>query len=277
MFMMRVFRTVLIAVSTSAVMCGIAFAQVPTGQISGRVTDPSGAVLPGVDVTVTQTDTGLVRSMVSNDAGQYALPSLPVGPYRMEATLQGFRTFVQEGITLQVNANLVVDPVLPLGELSETITVSARPSDIAVETRSMGVGNLIDRERILELPLPARNVTNLIMSAGAAVQVDTSPSWGMATGVNIAVAGGQRFGVAYIARRRRAHQPVRPDRDADAVPGFTAGVPGQHQLAGRGHRPRLGRLGQRRDPIGHERVSRRSVLVRTPCDVQRPEGRRDTG
>src|SRR5688572_8691215 len=177
---------------------GTAVAQVPTGQISGRVTDSSGAVLPGVDVTVTQTDTGLVRTAVTNDTGQYAIPSLPLGPYRLEATLQGFRTFVQSGITLQVNANLVVDASLSVGALNETITVTSRPSDIAVETRSMSVGSVIEREQILELPLPARNVTNLIMSAGAAVEVDQSPSWGMATGVNIAVAGGQRFGVAYL-------------------------------------------------------------------------------
>jgi hypothetical protein len=60
-----------------------------------------------------------------------------------------------------------------LGELQETITVTARPSDIAVETRSMGVGGVIERERILELPLPARNVTNLINMAGAAVTAGT--------------------------------------------------------------------------------------------------------
>ena len=185
------------AVAATLLAYGMVFAQAPTGQISGRVTDSSGAVLPGVTITVTQTDTGLVRSVVSNETGVYAVPSLPVGPYRVEATLTGFRTFVQTGITLQVNANLVVDAVLPLGELNETITVTARPSDIAVETRSMGVNNVIDRERLAEIPLPARNVTNLIMSAGAAVQVDQSPTWGMATGVNIAVAGGQRFGVNY--------------------------------------------------------------------------------
>ncbi|HEY6362585.1 MAG TPA: TonB-dependent receptor [Vicinamibacterales bacterium] len=198
MSMLHVFRTVLVAVTMSAVIGGIVFAQVPTGQISGRVTDPSGGVLPGVDVTVTQTETGLVRSVVSNDAGQFALPRLPAGPYRLEATLQGFRTFAQEGITVQVNANLVVDAVLTLGDLSETVTVSARPTEIAVETRSMGVGTLFERERIQELPLPARNAGTLITLAGAAVQVDQSPSWGMATGVNIAAAGGQRFGVAYV-------------------------------------------------------------------------------
>src|SRR5688500_207145 len=192
-----------VLVITSAVLLALsqaaaAYAQVPAGPISGRVTATSGAVLPGVDVTVTQTSTGQVRSAVTNESGQYVLPSLPLGPYRLEAALQGFRTFAQEGITLQVNANLVIDPQLSLGQLNETITVTARPSDVAVETRSMSVATVVQREEILELPLPARNVTNLIMSAGAAVQVDQSPSWGMATGVNIAVAGGQRFGVAYL-------------------------------------------------------------------------------
>jgi hypothetical protein len=189
----------LVAVAAAVILVSrIVFAQAPTGQISGRVTDTSGAVLPGVTINVTQTDTGLVRSVVSNETGTYAVPSLPVGPYRVEATLPGFRTFAQTGITLQVNANLVVDPVLSLGELNETVTVTARPSDIAVETRNMGVNAVVERERILELPLPARNVTSLITLAGAAVQVGASPSWGMATGVNIAVAGGQRFGVAYL-------------------------------------------------------------------------------
>src|SRR5687767_11313183 len=196
--MKRTLAAISVVACVSILTAASALAQVPTGQISGRVTDSSGAVLPGVDVTVTQTDTGLKRSTVTNDSGQYAIPSLPLGPYRLEAALQGFRTFAQEGITLQVNANLVIDPQLSLGQLNETITVTARPSDVAVETRSMSVATVVQREEILELPLPARNVTNLIMSAGAAVQVDQSPSWGMATGVNIAVAGGQRFGVAYL-------------------------------------------------------------------------------
>jgi hypothetical protein len=140
-------------------------------------------VLPGVTVNATQTDTGLVRSVVTTETGAYVIPSLPVGPYRLEATLQGFRTFVQASITLQVNANLQIDPSLTLGELNETITVTSRPSDIAVETRSMGVNAVVERKRILELPLPARNVTNLITLSGAAVQVGASPSWGMAAGV----------------------------------------------------------------------------------------------
>src|SRR4030095_11492315 len=103
-----------------------AFAQVgSTGQISGRVTDPSSAVLPGVEITATQTETGLVRSVVTNEAGLYSLPNLPIGPYKVEAALPGFRTFVQTAIVLQVNANLVVDAVLQVGEAAPPVEVQA--------------------------------------------------------------------------------------------------------------------------------------------------------
>ena len=98
---MKRFPVVVAFVVLLALLAGLhapaAYAQVPTGQISGRVTDTSGAVLPGVDVTVTQTSTGLVRAAVTNESGQYVIPSLPLGPYRLEAALQGFRTFAQEG------------------------------------------------------------------------------------------------------------------------------------------------------------------------------------
>ena len=173
-------------------------AQVSTGQISGRVTDTSGAVLPGVSVTATQTDTQAVRTTVTNEVGAFTLANLPIGPYRLEAMLQGFQTFLQSGITIQVNSNLVVDPALRLGDVTETITVQARPSDIEVETRRMGVGTVVEQERILELPLNARQVTDLITLSGAAVQVPNSVIGNMVTGVNISVAGGGRWGVQYL-------------------------------------------------------------------------------
>src|SRR5688572_19939112 len=81
-----------------------------TAQISGNVRDQSGAVLPGVEVTATQTDTGIARTTVTNETGSYVLPNLVVGPYRVEATLPGFRTFAQTGVVLQVNADMVINP-----------------------------------------------------------------------------------------------------------------------------------------------------------------------
>jgi len=79
--------------------CPIIWSQA-TAQISGAVKDQSGAVLPGVEVTVTQMDTGISRATVTNETGSYVLPNLVTGPYRLEAALPGFRSFVQTGIVL---------------------------------------------------------------------------------------------------------------------------------------------------------------------------------
>src|SRR6188474_1033244 len=92
-----------------------------TAQISGVVKDQSGAVLPGVEVTATQTDTGLARNTVTNETGSFVLPNLPVGPYRLEATLPGFRTYLQTGIVLQVGSNPAINPVLEVGQVAETV------------------------------------------------------------------------------------------------------------------------------------------------------------
>src|SRR5436309_15625499 len=143
----------------------LAFGQA-TAQISGAVRDQSGAVLPGVEVTATQTDTGIVRMAVTNETGSYVLPNLAVGPFRLEAALPGFRTFVQTGIVLQVNSNPVINPVLEIGQVTEQVEVQANAA--LVETRNTAVGAVIENERILELPLEGRRVTDLITISGAA-------------------------------------------------------------------------------------------------------------
>ena len=139
-----------------------------TAQISGTVKDPSGAVLPGVEITATQTETGIVRTTVTNETGSYVLSNLALGPYRLEAALTGFRTFVQTGIVLQVNGSPVINPVLEVGQVSEQVEVQANAT--LVETRNAGVGQVIENQRILELPLNGRQVNDLITLAGAAVQ-----------------------------------------------------------------------------------------------------------
>src|SRR6059036_656187 len=157
------------------VLCGLLVAALSgsslwgqaTAQISGTVKDQSGAVLPGVEVTATQTETGIVRTTVTNETGSYVLSNLALGPYRLEAALTGFRTFVQTGIVLQVNGSPVINPVLEVGQVSEQVEVQANAT--LVETRNAGVGQVIENQRILELPLNGRNVTDLITLAGAAV------------------------------------------------------------------------------------------------------------
>src|SRR5262249_42896587 len=143
-----------------------------TAQITGTVQDASGAVLPGVEVTVTQTDTGIVRKALTNETGGYILPNLAVGPYQLEAALPGFRTFVQTGIVLQVNSNPAINVVLQVGQVTEQVEVQANAA--LVETRSTAVGQVIENERILELPLNGRQVTDLITLSGAAVQTGVS-------------------------------------------------------------------------------------------------------
>jgi hypothetical protein len=150
----------------------VGWSQGSTAQISGTVSDPSGAVLPGAEITATQTATGVSRSTISNETGAYVLPNLPIGPYRLEASLPGFRTFVQTGIVLQVNSNPAINIVLQVGQLTETVEVEANAA--MVETRSTGVGTVIENARILELPLVGRQVYDLVTISGAAVQTGTA-------------------------------------------------------------------------------------------------------
>src|SRR5687768_16124659 len=96
-----------------------------TAQINGTVSDSSGGVLPGVTVVAIQTETGFRREAVTDETGSYALLNLPIGPYRLEATLTGFRTYAQTGIVLQVNANPVIPVTLQPGSLEETASVEA--------------------------------------------------------------------------------------------------------------------------------------------------------
>jgi hypothetical protein len=86
--------------------------------MSGTVRDASGAVLPGVTITVTQTDTGFSRAAVTEGGGTYVVPNLPTGPYKLEASLQGFRSYVQTGIVLQVNGNPTINVTLAIGDVA---------------------------------------------------------------------------------------------------------------------------------------------------------------
>src|SRR6186997_3238792 len=106
-------RSVSIAALMLLLATSVAWAQA-TAQLNGRVTDESGAALPGVTVTATQTDTAFTRTVVTDETGAWTMPNMPIGPYRLEAMLEGFRTFVQTGIVLQVNANPVIATTLAL-------------------------------------------------------------------------------------------------------------------------------------------------------------------
>jgi hypothetical protein len=90
-------------------------------RISGTVQDPTGLSVPDAQITVTQINTGLVRTTQSGPDGAYVLPSLPIGPYRLEVRKEGFTAYVQSGIVLQVDTNPTIDIGLKIGSVSEQV------------------------------------------------------------------------------------------------------------------------------------------------------------
>ena len=210
-----------------------ASAQLATAGLNGRVTDSSGAVLPGVTVNATQTATGLLRTAVTDDAGAYVLSNLPPGPYRLEVTLQGFRTYVQTGLVLTVGAAPTVNAALEVGALEETVTVDAAAP--LVDVRSAGISAVIENERIVELPLQGRQVTDLLVLSGAAVQTAEATNRTAPGGVRISVAGGLPTGVGYTLDGATHNNPQEnvnlPLPFPDALQEFrvaTSGLSAQH-------------------------------------------------
>lgn len=168
-------------------------------QISGTVRDAGGLVIPGAQVSVTQTSTGLNRAVQTGADGAYTLPSLPPGPYRLTISREGFNSYVQAGIVLQVDSNPVIDASLQVGTVTQEVLVQADAS--MVETHSTGVGQVVDQQRVVELPLNGRNPTQLVFLAGAATagQATTLNSNKNYPTVAISVAGGQsNGGISYL-------------------------------------------------------------------------------
>ncbi len=164
-----------------------AVAQIPTATILGVVKDTSGAVLPGVTLTARNTETGMTRTTVTDTNGSYRLSALQVGPYELTIELAGFRSELRKGLTLSASQEAVVDSVLDVGALSETLTVTADAP--LVNTTSGALGALIDEQKIADLPLNGRNYIDLtLMQPGIAqsrttgTQMQYSGTWFSSSG-----------------------------------------------------------------------------------------------
>ena len=138
-----------------AVLAGTASAQDFRGAVAGRVTDSSGAVLPGVTVTVTNRDTNVTNDAVTNETGTYSLLYLQPGPYTVSAELQGFKKVSRENVEVRLGDRLELDFKLEVGSLQEVITVAADTP--LLETRSGSAGQVIDEKRIALMPLSDGN------------------------------------------------------------------------------------------------------------------------
>jgi hypothetical protein len=171
---------------------------VAVAEVGGTVFDSTGAALPGAQVTMTETDKGLTRTTITNETGRYSLPNLPVGPYRMEVQLPGFKNYVQTGIVLVVNNNIQMNVTMQVGAITDQIEVTSTSNQ--VETKETSVASVIDEQRIQELPLNNRQPTQLIITLGAAVYADAGDTGSktFVSATRIAVAGGQGNGTAYL-------------------------------------------------------------------------------
>ena len=136
-----------------------AAAQQITGNIHGTITDPTGAVVDSAVVTARHVETGFTRSATTDRSGDYLLVELPVGRYRLEVTAKGFRKFLQEGISLDVNQTAIVPVRLQLGSETQQVEVNADAS--LVENTVSSLGQTVMEREILDLPLDGRNFSQL--------------------------------------------------------------------------------------------------------------------
>jgi hypothetical protein len=185
--MCRRVPTVLLLLAATSL---IGEAQTTTASMLGNVRDNTGAAIPQAEVTAQNLETSLSRSTVSDESGAYLITNLPVGDYAITAQKEGFTKYIQKGITLTVDQNARVDVLLTVGDVRQSVTVTAEST--GVETRSTTVGELVDRTRIQELPLNGRNSMSLarvvpgVISVSAPTIVSQSRS-----GPLITVAGGR--------------------------------------------------------------------------------------
>jgi len=135
------------------------YAQV-TGAITGRVTDPSGAIVSGAKVTATNTSTNFTQQAVSDGSGEYHLLALTPGSYSVAIMATGFRTFTTTGIDVKVNDQLRIDATLTLGGVEQNVSVEA--NTVQVEADSTQLGDVIESKEMLAMPLNGRSYLDLM-------------------------------------------------------------------------------------------------------------------
>lgn len=152
-----------------------------TGALTGTVTDQQGAIVSGVEITVTSETTGEKRSVVSQPSGDYSVPQLLPGPYRVEFTHAGFKTAVKSGLRVNVTETTRLDVQLEVGQVTETVSVTSQAE--LLQTDSPALGRVVDAERISNMPLSTRNYTQIVgLSPGIAAGVGNATALGRGAG-----------------------------------------------------------------------------------------------
>ncbi|MDA2934180.1 TonB-dependent receptor [Acidobacteria bacterium AH-259-D05] len=151
-----------------------ALAQTASATILGVVTDETGGVLPGVEVSVTNLDRGTTRTVITDDEGRYRAPEVELGSYEVSASLTGFQTAVRSGITMTVGRQAVVDLVLSIGEITERVIVTGEAP--TVDTTTSTISGLVDAMKIRDLPLNGRSFTDLAVLQMGVMKLPTGAS-----------------------------------------------------------------------------------------------------
>lgn len=186
-------RVVLACFGAGLLFATCAIAQIAgTANIQGTVADPSGAVIPHAQATITNVATGVKHASVSSGGGVFSFPNLIVGTYNLSVKATGFKTYSRTGIVLDVGSNVSVNVTMAIGEATQQVTVQA--NGIALQTQDSNFKQTINEQQINELPLNGRQMTDLIVLSGGAT---STPSHDMVGSKNffssktISVAGGQ--------------------------------------------------------------------------------------
>jgi len=190
--------------------------QLTTATISGTVADVTGAVIPGVSISVLQVETGTERSAVTDDEGRFRVPLLDPGDYEVQAELTGFQTAVRSGLTLAVGDRVVVNLTLNVGEISERVVVEGAAP--LVQTTDTTLSGLVDTKKIRDLPLNGRSFDQLaLIQTGVTVVRHTLKSSLSGTGTKFSV-GGSRPGANNFVL-----DGVTVNDGSNATPGSSAG------------------------------------------------------
>src|SRR5262247_1533534 len=154
--------------SVAALLCVVllsnSFAQTTNATLGGTVADASGALIPGVTVTATNTQTGIVITTVTNETGAYQFPSLQTGVYKVSAELPGFQTHVYNDVALGVAQQVRLNFNLQVGAATTTVDVSVA-ADTLLATSSSSVGTVLPEYKVRDLPLSSRDVLDLVSLA----------------------------------------------------------------------------------------------------------------
>ena len=199
----------------SWVVC--ACAQTSLGRIRGTISDPNSAVIPAVEITAVNDETGVSTRTKSNEVGVYTFPALQPGRYTLTATAAGFKKSQRPGVILETSEALELDVKLQIGELSETVNVTAEAP--LLESNSSSIGQFMDNRVVRELPMNARRSLNLVAMSGAAVflsggeQSYFSLGGGRARNSNFLIDGGNIQNVRIALGQIDADPPVTAVRE----------------------------------------------------------------